>query len=88
MSEVIDSPRGAVKADFSQSRNDMHWKVWAGADKFIRWGGYDDAYWWDHVSKSENARRRVGSATGRVFTIDFDTNEVTVEAFDGAQTGA
>lgn len=66
-------------AEFSQSRNDMYWKLYAGPDGFIRWGGYDDANWWDNVSKAAHARQRTGKETGRVFTIDFDTGFVSIE---------
>lgn len=65
-------------AEFSQSRNDMHWKFWAGPDGFIRWTGYDDANWRKNVAASETARQRVGKVTGRVFTIDFESGGVTI----------
>jgi len=67
-------------ADFDRHRNDLYWKVWAGDDKFIRWIGYDDANWWNNVSHAEHVRTRVGPATGRVFTIDFATCEVTISS--------
>ncbi|UIJ43766.1 hypothetical protein LZK98_11755 [Sphingomonas cannabina] len=63
-------------ADFSQSRNDMYWKVYAGADGVVRWIGYDDANWWQNVAKS--TAQKVGKVTGRIFTLDYDTNIVTV----------
>jgi hypothetical protein len=68
----------AEKVEFSQSRNDMHWKLWAGDDKFIRWSGYDDNYWWDNVSPTAKFRERTGVVTGRTFTLDPETNEVTI----------
>lgn len=67
-----------LAAEFTQSRNDMAWTVYAGPDGFVRWSGYDDAYWWNNVSKSEAARTRTGKQTGRTFVIDFGTGEVTV----------
>lgn len=68
----------ANTAEFNQSRNDLYWKLWAGPDKFIRWTGYDDSNWWDNVSPTEHARTRKGEVTGRTFTIDFETGEVTI----------
>ena len=67
-----------LTAKFSQSRNDMHWSVFTLEDGFIRWGGYDDAYWWDNVSKAEHTRTRIGEKTGKVYEINFDTGDVFV----------
>lgn len=67
------------RADFDQSRNDLSWKLWAGDDKFIRWSGYDDSYWWDNVSPTPGFRERKGAVTGRTFRLDPETNEVTIE---------
>jgi hypothetical protein len=79
-----------LEAEFSQSRNDLYWKVWAGEDGLIRWSGYDDSNWWDRVSKTDAARKRVGEVTGRHFVLDHRRCEVTVfdppgqaEAFRG-----
>jgi len=63
------------KAEFSQHRNDMHWKFWTGKT-FVRWTGYDDANWWQNVSMSSNARQRLQD--GKTYTINFNTCEVTV----------
>jgi hypothetical protein len=67
-----------IAAEFNQHRNDLNWSIHAGEDGFIRWTGYDDAYWWDQVSKTDHARKRVGKVTGRHFVLNHDTNEVTV----------
>jgi hypothetical protein len=68
-----------IKAEFSHLGRDLYWKLWAGSgDKFICWVGYDDANWWKNVSPTEHTRTRTGQGTGRIFTIDFDTNEVTI----------
>ena len=67
-----------LTAKFSQNRNDMHWSVFTLEDGFIRWGGYDDAYWWDNVSKCDHARTRTGEKSGKVYAIDFTTGEVWV----------
>ena len=58
-------------AEFSQSNNDLSWvywcdicnkddiKKWLGCEKRrISWNGYDDAYWWDKVSKTEQSCTR------------------------------
>ena len=46
------------KASFNQLSNDLFWKFYAGEDGFIRWTGYNDAYWWDNVSLSENFKQK------------------------------
>lgn len=65
-------------AEFSQSRNDLHWSIYTSEDGFIRWGGYDDANWWDNVSNTDHAMNRVGPKSGRVYRIEFDTRVVTI----------
>lgn len=67
-----------VTATFDQHRNDLNWTLYAGEDGFIRWGGYDDANWWNNVSKSEAVRTRVGKVTGRVFVLDHATGTVEI----------
>lgn len=65
-------------ATFSQSRNDLYWSHYAGEDGTIRWSGYDDKNWWDNVSPTDAARKRVGKVTGRTFVLNHDTGHVTV----------
>lgn len=67
-------------AEFDSIRNDLYWSFWAGSDGRIRWTGYNDAYWWNNVSKSDHARTRVGKDTGRSFVIDFETGKVAIYA--------
>lgn len=67
-----------VEASFHQLRNDLYWKVSAGEDGIIRWAGYDDGYWWSNVSKRDDFRVRIGKVTKRQFTLNPDTNVVTV----------
>lgn len=67
-----------ITADHSQLSNDLYWKVYAGEDGFIRWGGYNDRNWWENVATDDRTRTRVGKVTGRTFTIDFRTGEVTI----------
>lgn len=69
-----------LKSEFSQSRNDLYWSVWTADDGTIRWIGYDDDYWWDKVSISPDKRTRTGSKSGKIYTIDFNSGDVTVEA--------
>lgn len=66
------------KAEFSQSRNDMHWKLYDLEDGYVRWAGYDDSYWWDSVSPTDDARNRIGKVTGRTYRLDHETNEVEI----------
>jgi hypothetical protein len=82
---VTTSEPSVAKAEFSQSRNDLYWKVYAGEDGFIRWQGYDDRNWWKNVAKTDHTRTRVGKITGRVFTLDHSTGEVTIT--DPAKSG-
>lgn len=70
----------AYTATHTQLSNDLYWKVYAGEDGFVRWFGYNDRNWWDNVAPLEHTRTRVGKVTGRKFTIDFTTGEVTVSA--------
>lgn len=64
------------RASFSQSRNDMHWQLYAGEDGFIRWSGYDDRNWWENVSHTD--RTRIGKVTGRTFRLDHKSCEVEI----------
>lgn len=64
------------QASFTQLSNDLYWRVYDGQD-FIRWTGYDDANWWNNVANQDSFRRRVGS-DGRVYTLDPDTDTVSV----------
>lgn len=75
-------------ATFSQSRNDMCWQCSVPDAKAnmigtyqprttnLMWTGYNDGFWWENVSKTDNAKIKKGN-DGRVWSIDFDTNEVT-----------
>lgn len=66
------------EAKFSQSNNDLHWSLYAGDDGTIRWTGYDDRYWWENVSPTDLARKRVGKVTGRTFVLNHETKHVTI----------
>lgn len=69
---------GKVEAKFSQSRNDLYWSHHDLKDGFIRWTGYDDAYWWSNKAFNEAWATRIGPKTGRIFTLNPDTNEVFI----------
>lgn len=68
-----------VEAKFSQSRNDLHWSLWAGEDGFVRWSGYDDSFWWDNISPKAEWRLQYGKS-GTRYTLDPRTNRVVVQA--------
>ncbi len=67
-------------AEFSSLGRDLFWKFYGFNDnnEFVRvkWQGYSDSYWWDVVSKMDQARISKGS-DGRYYKINFSTNEVT-----------
>jgi hypothetical protein len=73
-----------MQAEFTSLGRDLYWKVYAGTDGFVRWGGYDDRNWWDNVAPTDHARTRFGKATGRRFVIDFATGAVTVSEVEAA----
>ncbi len=67
-----------LQANFSQSRNDMHWSIYSLDDGRIAWAGYDDSNWWDNVSPTDAARNRIGKVTGLTYRLNHETNEVEV----------
>lgn len=67
-----------TEAKFSQLRNDMYWTHFDLDDGYIRWIGYDDAYWWDNVSKTDNARIRTGKVSGRVYELEHVSGTVFI----------
>lgn len=66
------------EAEFSQSRNDMYWKLWDSDDGFIRWTGYDDSFWWNNISVKPDWQKRVGSKSGRLYHLNPETGDVFV----------
>lgn len=66
-------------AEFSSLGRDLFWKFYCFNDNNefvrVRWQGYSDSYWWDVVSKTDQACIRKGS-DGRYYKINFSTNEV------------
>ncbi len=81
-------------AKFSQSGNDLYWEYWCDIcmntdfkkwidckNRRISWNGYNDQYWWDKVSKSEQSTIRTTSC-GKKLKIThrgFVSEEVIVE---------
>jgi hypothetical protein len=47
-----------MKAKLNQIGNDLFWNFFDidGIGKVVTWQGYDDAFWWEKVSKSDNFR--------------------------------
>ena len=41
----------------------------------IKWTGYNDSFWWNNVSTTEQARFSKGT-NGKTYYIDFNTNDV------------
>ena len=63
-----------MKARFEQIRNDLFWRYWDNEErKTIKWSGYNDSFWWDNVSKTDQFQVR-----GK-YRLDPITDEVTVE---------
>jgi hypothetical protein len=67
--QEMKKPVGIAK--FSKSDNDLFWEYWCDIcmnddikkwsnckNRRISWDGYDDRYWWDKVSKAEQATIR------------------------------
>ena len=60
-----------------QLSNDLYWAIHDVEDGEILWIGYNDHYWWSHVSTSDQFRARTGKS-GRTYTLDPRTSRVTV----------
>lgn len=67
-----------ITAKFSQSRNDLSWSHWDGADGFIRWSGYDDSFWWTEIATDSERMTQIGPVSGRIYILDPQTDTVTV----------
>lgn len=79
-------PIASLEAEFSQSRNDLYWKVFDQQDKFVRWAGYDDDFWWENVAKDPKRFTRVGAVSGKTYYLDPHTSKVTVYSVDQVQS--
>lgn len=68
------------RASFDVLSNDLFWDIWVPAEsEFIRWSGYNDAFWWRSVAPSEQFQIRIGKATGTRYRLNPETNEVTID---------
>ncbi len=66
------------QAEFSQSRNDMHWSHYDLDDGFIRWSGYDDDFWWKNISIKDDWRQRKGEKSGKTYYLNPETCQVQI----------
>lgn len=72
------------RAEFRISRNDMFWSCcihdWDGETfefYHIKWSGYNDANWWDNVSKKASITTCKGDkGTEKKFKLDYKTLDV------------
>ena len=92
--QEMKKPVGIAK--FSKSNNDLFWEYWCDIcmngdfqkwlnckNPHILWNGYDDQYWWDKISKSEQTTTRItpcgkklrighrGCVSEEVFEVDI-----------------
>lgn len=66
-------------AEFSRLGRDLFWEFYGFNDNNefvkVKWFGYNDDFWWNIVSITEQAQISIGS-DGRRYKIDFKTNSV------------
>lgn len=74
-----------MEANFSSLGRDLFWSLYDMDDGFIRWSGYNDAFWWNEVSKAERFTHKTGQKTGRVYVLEPETNKVTIAAMSGGE---
>ena len=62
-----------MNARFQKLYNDLFWEVFdSKQQKFIKWQGYNDAYWWDNVAISDQFQIR------GEYRLDPFTNTVSI----------
>jgi len=62
-------------AAFNQLSRDIYWNIYcSGFNKTLRWSGYDDSYWWGHVSQTDQFQIR--EHEGKRYKLNPETNEV------------
>jgi hypothetical protein len=61
-------------ATFERLSRDLYWTYWHEGER-VSWSGYDDAYWWDRVSTTEQSSIRT-LKSGKKLRVDFKTNAV------------
>jgi hypothetical protein len=62
----------AMEGDCEKAKTCMNKPDYNGV--YVKWSGYNDAYWWTHVAPSDARIRTI--PCGRKFEIDFKTCEV------------
>lgn len=75
-----------MNARFQKLYNDLFWEVFdSKQQKFIKWQGYNDSYWWDNVAISDQFQIR------GEYRLDPFTNTVSILtplALDGGDSAA
>jgi len=62
-----------MKAKFEKLYNDLFWNIYDSEnDKMITWSRYNDDFWWNNVSKSDQFCIR-----GK-YKLNPENNEVTI----------
>jgi hypothetical protein len=61
-------------AEFDQLGNDLFWTYYCEGER-VSWSGYNDAHWWNKISKSEQTTTRT-LKSGKKLQIDFRTTEI------------
>ena len=60
----------------NQLSNDLYWAFYRSGHSTLRWSGYNDAYWWNNVAKSDGFQIRQNG--GHTFKLNPATNEVFI----------
>lgn len=63
-----------MKARFSQLSNDLFWSIYVNGET-IRWVGYNDAYWWNTVSNTDQFQIKESGA--KKYRLNPESDEVT-----------
>lgn len=62
-----------MKARFNKVSNDLFWEFYDDiADERLTWFGYDDAYWWNNFSNTDQFQIK------NIYRLNPHTNEVTM----------
>lgn len=62
------------KARFSQLSNDLFWSIYVNGET-IRWIGYNDAYWWNNVAKTDQFL--IKESGGKKYQLNPESDEIT-----------
>ena len=74
-----------IVAEFSQSRNDMYWKIYDLEDGYIRWAGYDDDFWWHNISVKPDWQTRTGQKSGKQYRLNPISGDVFITSGEHRQ---